>query len=49
MSESPHEVEQESEPNPSEEEAHSRPEHEDLPFGDDPQENQGDDPASGGS
>ena len=28
---------------------HERPGHDDLPFGDDPQEQQGDDPASGGS
>ncbi len=34
---------------PAHEDPHSRPGHEDLPFGDDPQENQGDDPGSGGS
>lgn len=28
---------------------HERPEHEGLPFGDNPQEKQGEDPASGGS
>ncbi len=38
-----------SESPPSEEKAHSRPGQEDLPFGSDPQENQGDDPASGGA
>jgi hypothetical protein len=38
-----------SEPPPDESEAHSRPEHPDLPFGDDPQSRQGDDVGSGGS
>jgi len=37
------------EPPPDEEQAHSREGHEGLPFGDDPQAKQGDDPASGSS
>jgi hypothetical protein len=37
------------EPPPDDQESHRREGHDDLPFGDDPQSRQGDDPASGGS